>query len=77
MILLLVGQLSMAVAADDDRPTAKRTAGEMVLFQAGRIVLCPARWRLGAGADSSLRLSPSARFFASLCQWRARRSMFI
>jgi thiopeptide-type bacteriocin biosynthesis protein len=40
-------------------------------IQVGRIVLCPARWRLDAGLGSQLSLDSSTVFFASLRKWRA------
>jgi lantibiotic biosynthesis protein len=40
-------------------------------IQVGRIVLCPARWRLDAGAGAALAFNSSAGFLTSLRKWRA------
>jgi len=39
--------------------------------QVGRIVLCPARWRVDARARAQLTVNRSAAFFRSLRKWRA------
>jgi thiopeptide-type bacteriocin biosynthesis protein len=40
-------------------------------IQVGRIVLCPARWRVDARARAQLTVTRSAAFFFSLRKWRA------